>query len=150
MALWAGSWYSSVSHWNVYLFTLQEVKDRRKVGDQLNRSNRTQWIGPNCCLLLLRLIHHRVRNTASRWTTGEINTHRFSLMVCMIIISAVKRLITINHIRLKCFCFHYACNVYIYYVYKYTHIRYIFWKYLRLYIYIFVFLYIYIYIYIYI
>ncbi len=63
-------------------------------------------------------------------------------------ISAVKRLIVINHIQNKSFCLLniYVCTVYIFImnewmnergiyimhkVYKYTHIQYIFWKYLH-------------------
>lgn len=43
MALWDGIdialYYTEMC---IYLFALQEVKDRKKVGEQLNRSNRTQ------------------------------------------------------------------------------------------------------------
>ncbi len=57
--------------------------------------------------------------------------------------SAVKQLITINHIQNKSFCLHYIymCTVYIYYVYINTH-RYSmnFENNLSVYIYIFIFL----------
>ncbi len=47
-----------------------------------------------------------------------------------IYISAVKRLITINHIQKKSFCLHniYVCIVYIYFVYINTHTMDIFKK----------------------
>ncbi len=97
------------------------------------------------CDIRMHSLNKMIKGRSNAISCIQTYLHRWVGFACwtwpkLKYISAVKKLIVINRIHNKSFCWHNicVCVVYIYYVYINTHtyIQHIFWKYLHVYVYI--------------